>query len=230
MAFPSRHASGVPGALRPRAPLRVALTAAVVAIVVLAVLLVGHIGGSGSSGTAAVPTPTTTTAGPTANPSATPASTPATLPGGAPAMLPGFTSGPVIGGSPSAVPPLSEIVAVRAATYGTYDRFVIDLGTSPMQPYEVGPQPTPTFTMDPKGSPVTLEGTSGVLIVLRNTSLPNTFAGMTSSHPGLPAIREVSVIGAFEGVVSWALGVDGPGYVRVQTLTGPSRLVVDVQV
>jgi len=29
--------------------------------------------------------------------------------------------------------------------------------------------------------------------------------------------------------VTWALGVSGPGFVRVMTLTAPNRLVVDVQ-
>ena len=29
--------------------------------------------------------------------------------------------------------------------------------------------------------------------------------------------------------MTWALGVSGPGFVRVMTLTAPNRLLVDVQ-
>jgi hypothetical protein len=45
----------------------------------------------------------------------------------------------------------------------------------------------------------------------------------------LPAIREARLIGDIEGVVFWALGVNGPGFARVMALTNPNRPVVDVQ-
>jgi hypothetical protein len=53
--------------------------------------------------------------------------------------------------------------------------------------------------------------------------------GPTDVQTALPAIREARPVGDLEGMVSWGLRVRGPGFVRVMTLTGPNRLVVDVQ-
>jgi len=106
---------------------------------------------------------------------------------------------------------------------------VIDLGQSRLQQYEVLTQATSLFTLDPKGEVVTLSGARGVLIILHNASNHDSFAGPTDIRTGLSAIREARLVGDFEGVVSWGLGVSGSGFVRVTTLTGPNRLVVDVQ-
>jgi len=47
-------------------------------------------------------------------------------------------------------------------------------------------------------------------------------------RPMYPAIRQVRGIGDFEATVSYGVGVLGPARVRVTTLTGPNRLVIDV--
>jgi hypothetical protein len=123
----------------------------------------------------------------------------------------------------------TSVGSIRAAAQTGYDRFVIDLGQSPLQQYEVRTQPTSKFTLDPKGEQVTLSGTRGVLIVLYNASNHESFPGDRDVRTGLPTIKEARLVGDFEGIVSWGLGVNGPGFVRVMTLTGPNRLVVDVQ-
>ena len=45
----------------------------------------------------------------------------------------------------------------------------------------------------------------------------------------MPEIREVAQIGNFERVVSYGIGLATPACVRVLELSGPTRLVIDVQ-
>jgi hypothetical protein len=46
--------------------------------------------------------------------------------------------------------------------------------------------------------------------------------------PGLPAVKELAQVGDFEAMVSYGIGVDRERPITVSTLSGPSRLVVDV--
>jgi hypothetical protein len=56
-----------------------------------------------------------------------------------------------------------------------------------------------------------------------------TYHGRTSfTTPQLRNVRAVALVGDFEGVLSVGLGVRHTSWVHVFTLTGPSRLVVDV--
>ena len=222
-SHPGVVTSGGSHGRRPRTPLLVAgaivLAAAVIAASVLAGVYIG------SQRSAASPTPApTATAAPTTVPTATAA--PTARP--APTPLEGFGAGSFAGGT-ALNGQVTSVGSVRAAAQTAYDRFVIDLGSSPLQQYEVRTQPTSKFTLDPRGEVVTLSGTRGVLIVLYNATNHASFAGPTDLRTSLPAIREARLVGDFEGMVSWGLGVNGPGFVRVMTLTGPNRLVVDVQ-
>jgi hypothetical protein len=232
MASPPRYASATgPHGPRAHRPLMVAAATVLgLAVVAGSVLLGTYIGSQRSPATSTPGPRATAPAVPTAAPSATaaPTATPRPEPGGAPAPLAGFGAGPFSGGSPMNGE-VSSVGAVRMAAQSGYDRFVLDLGQSPLQQYEVRTQATSRFTLDPKGEVVTLGGARGLLIVLRNASNHDSFSGAADVMAGLSAIREARLVGDFEGVVSWGLGVDGPGFVRVLTLTNPSRLVVDVQ-
>jgi hypothetical protein len=48
-------------------------------------------------------------------------------------------------------------------------------------------------------------------------------------RPDMPAVVEVVKVGDFEAVLRWAIGSRGLVPFRVTTLTGPSRLVVDLE-
>jgi hypothetical protein len=204
------------------------------AVVIAASVLTGFYISSQRSAATSTPTPevsavATPTAVPTATPTTQPSATPQPTARPAPTPLPGFSAGWIAGGAPVAGQ-VTSVGSVRAAAQNGYDRFVIDLGQSPLQQYDVRPQSSSRFTLDPRGDVVTLDGSRGVQIVLLNASNHATFTGATDIHTGLPAIREARLIGDFEGVVSWALGVNGQGFIRVMALTYPNRLVVDVQV
>jgi hypothetical protein len=199
-----------------------AATVLAVAVVAVSVLAGIYIGSQRLPATSAPAPKVTTTSAPTTAPSATAVPTPT------PAAIAGFGAGSFTGGAPIAGE-LTSVGSVRAAAQSGYDRFVIDLGQSPLQQYEVRTQATSKFTLDPRGEVVTLNGARGVLIVLYNATNHGSFTGTTDIRPGLPAIREARMVGDFEGMVSWGVGVSGPGFVRVLTLTSPNRLVVDVQ-
>jgi hypothetical protein len=199
-------------------------------VVLAAVLLTGLISGHPSSvSSPAQGTQTTQPAAPTTAPRV-PTAAAAAQPNAAPTAMPGFGAQPVTGGSAGGG--MVGIASVRAGAGNGYDRFVIDFGNSSLndlQSYEVIPQGTPTFTTDPRGDQVTLQGSRGVAINVRGISNWTSLPGPTDLHPGLSAIKEARLTGDFEGYVHWSLGVDGPGFVRVMTLTNPTRLVVDVQ-
>jgi hypothetical protein len=134
--------------------------------------------------------------------------------------------GTVTGGSGAA-----RVTGVAAASHESagYDRFVIRLSGAPAS-YRVIPQGTPDFFEDASGRPVTLEGTAGVRITLQGVAGTPAYAGPTDLHPGLAQLREARQTGAFEGVVSWGLGLAGAGCVRVMapTAAAPTQLIVDI--
>ena len=88
-------------------------------------------------------------------------------------------------------------------------------------------QNSSTFVRDASGQPVTLEGSAGIRAVLRNSDIAS---GVPSDlKPRLPQIREVANIGNFERVVSYGVGLKTAACFRVLELSGPTRLVIDVQ-
>jgi len=121
---------------------------------------------------------------------------------------------------------LSSVTDVNVGQHPGYDRFVIDFGGG-VPTYSVTRQGT-TFTRSPKGDQVTLEGTAGVLIVVHSVSNWTTYSGPTAFHPRYPFLRQALQVENFEGYQQWALGIQGSPCLRVFTLAGPNRLVVDV--
>jgi hypothetical protein len=135
----------------------------------------------------------------------------------------------VTGGTTVTGPDLVAITRVATGRHAGYDRFVVEFANGPVPRFEVVPQDDPRFVRDGSGEEITLEGDAGVSIALRDVDVTTVVPRSVDASPGLPAIREVALVGAFEGVVSFGLGVDGDAAVKVTTLTGPSRLVVDVR-
>jgi hypothetical protein len=169
-----------------------------------------------TSGTGVRPTPT-----PSATPSATASASES--PSASPSPPSGFGLGSISGGSVSG----ADVTAVRVGHQSGYDRFVIEFSAG-VPNFSVTPQTAATFTRSPKGDQVTLEGTSGVLIVVHSVTNWSSYSAPTSFQPGYPYLRQALQVENFEGYQQWALGVQGTAYVRVMTLGSPDRLVVDV--
>src|SRR5207253_1976615 len=125
------------------------------------------------------------------------------------------------GGNPSVS---TQVTDIRWARHDGYDRVVVDF-SSGIPSYDLTRQPTSNFVLDPSGQPVTLDGSAGVKLILRNTDGSQSLT--RDSKPGFPALRELSQLGSFERVLSYGLGLASPTCERVLELSGPSRLVID---
>jgi hypothetical protein len=122
----------------------------------------------------------------------------------------------------------ATVSSLRIAHHDGYDRLVIGFATSNTMPqYQLTRQATSHFVRDASGQPVSLDGSAGIRAVLRNADI--TPGAPTDLKPALPAIREAAQIGDFERVVSYGVGLATPACFRVLELSGPTRLVIDVQ-
>src|SRR2546421_4079254 len=139
--------------------------------------------------------------------------------------LPAFTCTDKSGGTGSAA---GTVYDVRVAHHNGYDRLVIGFPTATAMPeYQLNRQTSAHFVRDASGQPVTLQGSAGIHLVLRNSDIAS--GSPSDLKPNLPEIREVAQIGNFERVVSYGIGLATPACVRVLELGGPTRLVIDVQ-
>jgi len=215
-----------PAQRTPRLAVAVAVLAAVT--VIAGLLLAGHRSAI-PMGTPAGPATVATSAAPPTTPSATPApSVAATAPAPATASpgsaLPGFSCAAQSGGDAGP----AGLTGVRASPQSGFDRFVIQFD-GPVPRYQVTPQPSATFTTDPAASSVTLAGTAGLRVTVSGVANWAALGGPTDLRPGGSALLESRQVGAFEGVVTWGLGLARASCFHAYTLTGPDRLVIDVQ-
>jgi hypothetical protein len=173
-----------------------------------------------ASAPASSPSPTATvTPSPSGTASAVPTPTPSQ-----PAPPAGFTCASASGGSAQAV---SRVVAVRVGSHDGYDRLVIEFSGA-VPAYRIQLQTGTRFVTDPRGAPVTLAGSNGVLVDLRPVADWVNYAGPSAFQPGFQFLREARLIQNFEGVQQWGLGLQGSPCLRVFTLASPSRLVIDI--
>jgi hypothetical protein len=186
-------------------------------------LVAGLLWGCAGSPSQTAPPTTRTTPVPTATILPTPTPGPsATL------DLSGFECSGSSGGASHASdwgPGGPRVVAVRVSGHPGYDRFVIEFdGTVPT--YRITLQGA-GFTMSPSGKKVVLEGTNGVLIVVKPEDW-TAYTGPSEIHSQLPVIREARMVENLEGTMQWGLGILGAPCLRVASLQSPPRLVMDV--
>ena len=201
----------------PRHQWAVALATAVITVALVGGFLLTRLplGGSGAPigpGPAASPSPTPAT--PTETPSPTPSATPV------PQAV--CTSDTQSGGGTATV----NVTAVRVGQQSGYDRFVIEFD-GPVPSYQVSTQSSATFTEDASGRTVVLDGKDGVVVTIHGAN-DQGYSGSTDFKTGYPQLREARRTGSFEAVVHWGLGTSGPACLKVSTLTGPDRLVIDL--
>jgi len=126
--------------------------------------------------------------------------------------------------------PTPHLVGIRTGRHATFDRVVLDLrGRAPG--YVVSY--VSTVRTDGSGRVVDLAGRYNVMIRLRpaqahTDSGTATYTGPKRFWVGDPELREVALVGDFEGVVSVALGLRNRTGFRVFTLSDPTRIVVDI--
>jgi hypothetical protein len=148
--------------------------------------------------------------------STTPSSSPST-------QASGFVQSDFSGGTVAS----SAVTTVRIGQHDGYDRFVIEFAGG-VPHYTVTRQTTAMFMRSPRGDMMPLDGTAGVLIVVKGVANWTSYIGPMGFKPGYQCVREVAMTENFEGVQQWAIGVAGTPALRVFTLDSPGRLVVDV--
>ena len=124
----------------------------------------------------------------------------------------------------------STLVAIRAAHHPDYDRVVFEFsGPVPAQ-RDVGY--VPELIGDPSGLPVPVAGDAILQVRMApargHDDNGNVTYGPTRRTYALPNVIQVVSSGDFEGVLTFGIGLAQRTGVTVSTLTGPSRVVVDI--
>ena len=136
---------------------------------------------------------------------------------------------------------LAVLQHVTATADSGNDRIVFEFATLPA-PSGVGAAytvstATPPFTAGASGRPLTVAGHSFVSVSFHNGYLQDpvntppqaTYTGSQDLKPGLPLLTEAVVSDAFEGQLTWILGLQQKGCWQVTQLSGPLRLVVELR-
>ena len=125
--------------------------------------------------------------------------------------------------------PYSRLTAVTMAHNVGFDRIVFRFASG-LPLYRIRMQP-PTSFLNPSDLPVAVPGGAALRLVFFGGGewfqpppfLPKTITGTTTT------MTEAKNIGDFEAVNIWLVGIDRARAFRVLELTGPTRIVVDVQ-
>ena len=190
----------------------------------------------GPSGTAS-PTPSAATSV-HPSPSPSPATTATPSPSAAP--TPGVSATDPAAGAFTCSLPITrdvtqystQIVDVRVGTHSGYDRIVFEfVGGVPAFEIE---EAAPPFYQDGSGNEFDVSGSSHRRVILRGASRMGTdgslgYTGPNEIAPGFPQLVELEQAGDFEAVSTWVIGLASDACIRVLTLSGPDRLVIDVE-
>ena len=120
---------------------------------------------------------------------------------------------------------------IHVGQHGSYERLVLQF-TAPYGAVNV--RYVPVVREDASDRVVPLQGRAFLEIVIhgaaaRYAATPITpYAGPSTLTPGYPTLRQVSISGDFEAVLSFGVGLSRTAGFRVQRLTAPDRLVLDV--
>jgi hypothetical protein len=179
----------------------------------------------GTSTTSTMPPTPTTTA-----PATTGAPVVATPPASTIAPGAGFADTPrVRERSPQPVPRVVRLEVGRHDDEG-FDRVVVAFD-GPLPGYDI--RYVDQVVQDGSGQPVTLLGGADLQVVIKPANAHDDTGAPTLPVPRLtPAfamVQEARLVGDFEAVVTVGVGVRARAPFRVIELTGPNRLVIDVQ-
>ena len=126
----------------------------------------------------------------------------------------------------------AQITDIRVGTHDGYDRIAIEFDAG-IPEYRIEAA-TPPFTQDPSGLPMNVAGSAFWKMVLNGGTIVSpdggtTYGGSRDFKPGFPKLVEFVTGGDFEAVSTWYIGLSDVSCIRVQALSSPSRLVIDIQ-
>jgi len=146
------------------------------------------------------------------------------------ALSAGLAPGPVGEAEAGETMGQALLVGVRAGRNKDFDRLVFDF-RGPVPGVQV--QYVRELVQDGSGHPIPLRGRAFVQIVIRPAAAHRddgtpTLTGPLPDLTGFAAFRQIADAGDFEAVLTWGIGVAARTGLRSTTLTGPSRVAVDV--
>lgn len=123
------------------------------------------------------------------------------------------------------------LTAIRTGRHGSYERLTLEFTSA----YgEANIRYVPVVHADPSDKIVPLQGLSFLQIVIHGAvahwpATPITgYTGPSTVTPGYPALKQVSIAGDFEAVLSFGVGLGRTAGFQVTRLRSPDRLVVDI--
>ncbi len=125
----------------------------------------------------------------------------------------------------------TNITDVQVETHADYDRIVFEfIGGLPE--FTIEPA-SPPFTQDASGLPLTVHGNAFWRIWMNGATKLSQSGGITYNGPTEFEVESQLVHlvegGDFEAVSTWYAGTAATACVRVLTLAGPNRLVIDLE-
>jgi hypothetical protein len=147
--------------------------------------------------------------------------------------MPGAGTHPV--SAPARTRTTALLTAVRGARHEGYDRVVFQFRN--LAPgYDVRYVTRPVV-QDGSGRVVSVNGayllrvrmSSALDADLSKPTAPRTYTGPTRISPRTPEVAQLVRSGAFEGVLTWVIGLRDRVDFRVTTLRAPARIVVDLR-
>lgn len=145
--------------------------------------------------------------------------------------LAGFQTDPFRAEHTVAVPPVPVVTGVRVGHHPGFDRIVFDFDGQ--LPGAESVRYVDKVVQDGSGDVVTLAGRAFLSVRFEEAQAhTDTGAATVPRKPSvgdLTTVREIAVVGDFEGYVTVAFGVSDKAAFRVIELKNPSRVVVDVR-
>jgi hypothetical protein len=132
--------------------------------------------------------------------------------------------------TPAGAQSAPTLVAVRAGRHPGFDRVVFEFRGGGVPSHHV--RYVDRLVQDGSGNTVSVAGAADLEVVFQGANAHNDRGAPTVNprrfSPGLAAVKEVAQTGDFEAVVGYGIGVDARRPIKMSTLSGPSRLVIDV--
>ena len=118
-----------------------------------------------------------------------------------------------------------SLTAIRTGEHPGYDRVVFEFRGG-VPGYHAGY--VAEVRADASGKVVPLAGQAFLHLVFHPSSAYQTYHGPAVLRPGLPSLLQISAAGDFEGYLSFGLGLSQRVGFTISTLSGPSRVIVDI--
>lgn len=129
-------------------------------------------------------------------------------------------------------PPVATLSEVRTGTHAGYDRVVFQFADALLPGYEIEYPDGPLYQCG-SGDDVSVEGAARLVVKLLAARAHDDQGQVTIAErqrvPALPVLIELKLTCDFEAQVEWVVGLSARRPYRVMELSGPPRLVLDVQ-